>query len=242
MSTHRNNLGQPIGQPLPLWQPPPRPSRTTQVGQWCRLEPLDANRHSQELFRANSDDHDGGSWTYMAYGPFADFVAYHQWLECQARELDPLFFTIIDAHSGLPSGVASYLRITPQSGSIEIGHIHFSPRLQRSPAATEALFLLLEGAFSLGYRRVEWKCDVCNAPSRAAAERLGLRFEGVFRQATVYKGRNRDTAWYATIDSEWPALQGAFQRWLKPDNFDDLGQQRTRLSDLTRTALNHLAS
>jgi len=150
---------------------------------------------------------------------------------------DPLFFAILDKADGRAAGVASYLRITPAAGSIEVGHIHYSPRLQRSPAATEAMYLLMEQAFVLGYRRYEWKCDALNAASRAAAQRLGLSFEGIFRQATVYKGRNRDTAWYAAIDPEWPALREAFLAWLAPGNFDGTGGQRTRLADLTRPIL-----
>src|SRR5262249_37161472 len=143
------------------------------------------------------------------------------------------FFAVIDLPGGRPAGLVSYLRITPAAGSIEVGHIHYSPRLQRTPAATEAMFLMMRQAFESGYRRYEWKCDVLNAASRAAAERLGLSFEGVFRQATVYKGRNRDTAWYAAIDAEWPALREAFLGWLDPTNFDGAGRQRARLSDLT---------
>ena len=150
---------------------------------------------------------------------------------------DPLFFAIIDLADGQPAGVASYLRIVPASGSIEVGHIHYSPHLQRRPAATEAMFLLMQRAFELGYRRYEWKCDALNAPSRTAAQRLGLSFEGLFRQATTYKNRNRDTAWYAAIDTEWPALRAAFQAWLAPNNFDGNGQQRNRLTDSTRPIL-----
>jgi RimJ/RimL family protein N-acetyltransferase len=133
--------------------------------------------------------------------------------------------------------VASYLRIEPASGSIEVGHINYSPLLQRTPAATEAMYLMMQRVFDLGYRRYEWKCDALNARSRAAAQRLGLSFEGVFRQATVYKGRNRDTAWYAAIDQEWPALQAAFLQWLDPANFDEDGRQRLRLADLTSPVL-----
>src|SRR6185369_85184 len=144
------------------------------------------------------------------------------------------FFTVIDTSDDRPAGLASYLRIVPAAGSIEVGHIHFAPRLQRSPAATEAMYLMMKWAFESGYRRYEWKCDALNAPSRAAAQRLGLSFEGIFRQATVCKGRNRDTAWYAAIDSEWPALHTAFLAWLAPANFDSAGRQRIRLSDLTR--------
>ena len=144
---------------------------------------------------------------------------------------------MVDRASGRAAGVASYLRIDPPAGSIEVGHIAFAPPLQRTPAATEALFLLIRQAFELGYRRFEWKCDALNAPSRAAAARLGLSFEGIFRQATVYKRRNRDTAWFAAIDREWPALKAAFEQWLDPANFDEQGRQRARLSDLTAAAL-----
>src|SRR5262249_48188394 len=146
---------------------------------------------------------------------------------------DPMFFAIADATDGQAAGVASYLNIAPTQGSIEVGHLHFSPRLMRRPAATEAMYLMMEQAFELGYRRYEWKCNALNAASRAAAQRLGLSFEGVFRQAGVVKGRNRDTAWYAAIDSEWPSLREAFQTWLNPSNFDSCRQQK-RLSELTR--------
>jgi RimJ/RimL family protein N-acetyltransferase len=140
----------------------------------------------------------------------------------------------VELATGRPVGVASYLRINPAWGSIEVGGLHFSPRMQRSPIATEAMFLMMQRAFELGYRRYEWKCDALNAPSRAAAERLGLSYEGTFRQALVYRQRNRDTAWFAAIDAEWPALRAAFTRWLAPENFDASGRQRSRLSDLTR--------
>ncbi len=147
-----------------------------------------------------------------------------------------MFFAVIDKAHGRPAGVASYLRIAPANGSIEVGHIHYSPTLQRRPAATEAMYLMMKRAFELGYRRYEWKCDALNAASRSAAERLGLTFEGIFRQATVYKNRNRDSAWYAAVDADWPALRDAFEKWLEPGNFDAAGRQRVRLSDLTRLA------
>jgi RimJ/RimL family protein N-acetyltransferase len=232
-----NGLGQPIGFPLPDWAPPPAPSREAMPGRYCRLEPLDLDRHAQALFEADSADVEGRSWTYLAYGPFSDFPSYHTWLGANCLGADPLFFAVIDLAGDRPVGLVSYLRITPAAGSIEVGHIHYSPRLQRSPAATEAMFLMMKWAFEAGYRRYEWKCDALNAPSRAAAQRLGLSFEGVFRQATVYKGRNRDTAWYAAIDAEWPALRQAFLAWLDPANFDSSGRQRTRLSVLTRPIL-----
>ena len=149
---------------------------------------------------------------------------------------DPLFFAILDRADGKPAGVASYLRITPASGSIEVGHIHDAPRLQRSPAATEAMYLLMQRAFELGYRRYEWKCDALNAPSRAAALRLGFQYEGLFRQAVIYKGRNRDTTWFSIIDGEWPRLKRAYEQWLAPENFDGGGRQKRGLSELIQAA------
>lgn len=228
-----NSFGQPIGFPVPDWTPPPHPPHETLMGRFCRVEPLDAERHAADLFAANSLDQAGKMWTYLAYKSFARFEDYVDWVRSVAQGSDPQFYAIVDAATNKAVGVASYLRITPASGSIEVGHIAYSPLLQRHPAATEAMFLMMRNAFDLGYRRYEWKCDALNAGSRAAAQRLGLSFEGIFRQATVYKGRNRDTAWYATIDREWPALRAAFEQWLAPENFDQQGQQRTRLSDLT---------
>ena len=237
MEPTRNDLGQPIGFPLPGWAPPPAPPREPMEGRFSRLEPVHPDRHAADLFAADAADADGRSWTYLAYGPFRTLSDYRTWMCATCLGADPLFFAIIDTAEGKAVGVASYLRITPASGSIEVGHLHYSPRLQRSPAATEAMYLLMERAFELGYRRYEWKCDALNAASRAAAQRLGLSFEGVFRQATVYKGRNRDTAWYAAVDAEWPALREAFLAWLAPGNFDGAGRQRTRLTDLTRPIL-----
>ena len=228
-----NDFGQRIGFPLPSWVPPPIPPREPMTGRFCRLEPFDLDRHAAGLFEADGADAQGRSWTYLAYGPFSDFASYRDWLFATCLGDDPLFFAVIDAADGRPAGIVSFLRITPTAGSIEVGHIHYAPRLQRTPAATEAMYLMMKWAFENAYRRYEWKCDALNAPSRAAAQRLGLSFEGIFRQATVYKGRNRDTAWYAAIDSEWPALNQAFFTWLDPANFDETGQQRTRLSELT---------
>lgn len=236
-STTFNDLGQPVGFPLPGWSPPPAPTREPMVGRYCRLEPLDPDRHAATLFEAHAADADGRSWTYLAYGPFPTLESYTAWMKKSCLGDDPLFFAIIDAETGLPVGVASYLRIVPAAGAIEVGHLHYSSGLKRSQASTEAMYLMMARAFALGYRRYEWKCDTLNAASRAAAERLGFSFEGVFRQAIVYKGRNRDTAWYAIIDAEWPTLRTAFLAWLDPANFDADGQQRTRLSDLTRPLL-----
>ena len=232
-----NHLGQPIGDPVPAWTPPPRPARDAMSGAYCRLEPLDAARHAADLFEANRRDADGRMWTYLAYGPFDTLDAYRSWAERMAASDDPLFFAVVDTASGRAAGVASYLRIDPPNGAIEVGHIAYSPALQRTRASTEAMYLMMRRAFTLGYRRYEWKCDALNASSRAAAERLGFSFEGIFRQATVYKGRNRDTAWYAAIDRDWPRLERVFTRWLEPENFDDDGRQRARLEDLRAEAL-----
>jgi RimJ/RimL family protein N-acetyltransferase len=234
---HRNELGQPIGFPVPEWRRPPRPPRAPLTGRFCRLEPLDPPRHADALFAANALDADARHWTYLPYGPFADLAAYRAWMEATCLGDDPLFFTIVDAASDRPVGLASYLRIEPLAGSIEVGHLRFSSRLQRTPAATEAMVLMMRNAFALGYRRYEWKCDALNAPSRAAAQRLGLSFEGVFRHAWVMKGRNRDTAWFAATDRDWPALARAFEQWLAPDNFEADGRQRVRLSELTAPLL-----
>jgi RimJ/RimL family protein N-acetyltransferase len=221
-----NHLGQPIGDPVPGWTACPRPSRTPIEGRFCRIEPLDPARHAAALFEANRRDAEGRMWTYMAYGPFDSQSAYATWAEAAAKSEDPLFHAIVDLGTGTAVGVASYLRIEPAVGVIEVGHIAYSPLLQRRAAATEAMYLLLRRAFDeLGYRRYEWKCDALNAPSRAAADRLGFRFEGVFRQATLYKGRNRDTAWYAITDREWPARKAAFEAWLDPANFAPDGCQ-----------------
>ena len=202
-------------------------------GRFCLLEPLDAGKHAEALHAANVLNADGSMWTYMAYGPFATLDMYRKWVEGVAGGNDPMFFAIVDRATGKPLGVASYLRVDPANGCIEVGHLAYSPLLQRKPAASEAMYLMMAQAFRLGYRRYEWKCNALNAPSRAAAQRLGFSYEGIFRQATVVKGRNRDTAWYSIIDAEWPALRGAFEAWLAPANFDAGGKQRTRLSSLT---------
>ncbi len=237
MHTQLNPLGQPIGLPVPNWQPPALPSKEAMAGRFCRVEALNAERHASELFSANSLDAENRNWTYMTYGPFATFAEYRDWVSTSADSNDPMFFAIIDTASGKAVGVASYLRIDPRHGSIEVGHLQFSPLLQGKPAATEAMYLMIKRAFELGYRRYEWKCNSLNEPSRRAAQRLGLSYEGLFRQAAVVKGRNRDTAWYAAIDQEWPSLQAVFQQWLEPNNFDDSGRQKVALSALTAPLL-----
>jgi len=233
----QNALGQPIGAALPEgWAPPPRPVRGVMEGRHVRLEPL-LLAHAEALHDANGEDPEGQLWTYMGYGPFESLDAYRQWVGENTRDGDPMFYAVVRQEDGRPVGVSSYLRIAPTSGAIEVGNICYAPPLQRTVGATEAMYLMMRWVFEAGYRRYEWKCDALNAPSRRAAQRLGFSFEGVFRQATVYKGRNRDTAWYAAIDAEWPALSEAYEAWLDPANFDAEGRQRQSLGALTRPIL-----
>jgi RimJ/RimL family protein N-acetyltransferase len=223
----------PVGTALPGWTARAAPPRTAMVGQFCRVEPLDPARHADDLFAANSLDVAGRNWTYLFQEPFREIGPYRAWLEQVAKPDDPLFHAIIDLDTGKAVGVATFMRVDRNMGVIEVGNINYSPLLQRKPAATEAMFLMMSRVFDeLGYRRYEWKCDSLNAPSRAAALRLGFQYEGLFRQAVIYKGRNRDTTWYSIIDSEWPALRRAYQQWLAPENFDGKGEQRNSLGKL----------
>ncbi|MBR9651005.1 GNAT family N-acetyltransferase [Thalassovita aquimarina] len=220
-----------LGEAVPDWKPCPAPLGTVLEGRYARLEPLSAERHAALLFRA-FEDHDA-VWDYMGYGPFHSAAAYHRWVREMEAGDDPLFYAIQDVEAAAFGGVASFLRITPAMGVIELGHINLSPSLQKTRAATEAFFLMMQWAFDNGYRRFEWKCDARNMGSRRAAQRLGLSFEGVFRQHMIVKGRNRDTAWFSATDKDWPALAEAFRVWLSPGNFDADGRQVESLSDLT---------
>ncbi len=184
--------------------------------------------HADSLFGAYAEDPAGVMWTYMLNGPFGDVGEYRRFLEETCLGDDPMFFAVVVEGQAL--GVAAYLRINQSAGSVEVGHIAYSPALQRTTAATEAMYLMARRVFELGYRRYEWKCDALNAASRRAAERLGFTYEGTHRQALVYKGRNRDTAWYSILDSEWPAVRASLQTWLAPENFDAHGHQRTKLT------------
>ena len=227
-------LGDPIGEPLPDWTPPPAPSRFVLEGQYCRLEPLVLD-HAPALYAAHCKDAEGRNWTYLPEGPFADEAGYRDWVWRAAGSADPMHYTIITEKG--PVGTASFLRIAPGAGSIEVGFITYSPLLQRTRASTEAMYLMMKWVFEAGYRRYEWKCNALNGPSRVAAQRLGFSYEGVFRQAQIVKGANRDTAWYAAIDSEWPAIRDAMETWLAPANFDADGRQKQSLSALTRPIL-----
>ena len=238
MTDYVNELGQPIGFPVPGWQACEHPRGARLQGRLCRLEPIDPAVHATDLFAAFAEDRVGRNWTYMPYGPFASESELRAWIRSSCLGDDPCFFSIIDAASGKATGVASYLRIEPGVGVIEVGHIHFSPLMQGRPIATEAMYLMMRQVFDVwGYRRYEWKCDALNQPSRSAAGRLGFAFEGIFRQATMYKGRNRDTAWYALLDREWPVAKKAFEDWLDADNFDAAGRQKSSLSQTMRVAI-----
>jgi len=237
MPEHCNLLGQPVGAPVAGWSPRPRPPRTAIAGRFCTVEPLDPERHAAQLFAAYAEDREGRMWTYLPRGPYASPDEYRSFAETACQNDDPLVHTILDNNSGEAVGTASYMRIEPSVGVIEIGSITYSPRLQRRPAATEAMYLMMRRVFDeLGYRRYEWKCDSLNQPSRAAAARLGFRYEGLFRQASITRGGNRDTTWFSVIDSEWPALRTAFERWLDPANFATDGTQRHSLASLRSRA------
>ncbi|CUI00298.1 GNAT family N-acetyltransferase [Leisingera aquaemixtae] len=233
MTDFFNDHGQPIGAPLPHWTGARAPGHTGMAGRYCRVEPLEADRHSADLFEAFRQDRSDAVWTYMPYGPFAGPEALLTWVEANSGADTQPCFAIVNGASGKAEGVASYMRLQPEHGVIEVGGITFAPALQQTRAATEAMYLMMARVFNdLGYRRYEWKCDALNAPSRRAAERLGFTYEGLFRQAIVYKGRNRDTAWYSVLDSEWPQLEAAFKAWLDPANFDADGRQKQSLARL----------
>ncbi len=221
-----------LGAEVPGFVPPPRPGAEALEGRHVRLERLDADLHAADLHRAMAVD--DSLWDYMPYGPFGSTAAYHSWAKEMEGRDDPAFYTLRNTQTGHCGGVASYLRITPEAGTIEVGHICIAPEMQRGIVFTEAMYLMMRWAFEAGYRRYEWKCNALNLASRRAAQRLGFSYEGIFRQAAVVKGRNRDTAWFACIDTEWPALQRCYEAWLSPANFDAAGRQRERLSDLTQ--------
>lgn len=233
MEPARNSFDQPIGAPVPDWRGAGAPGREPLAGRYCRIEPVDVERHARDLYDAYSSAADGRDWTYLAVGPFDSFDAYREHLTRMAASADPLHHAVIDLATGKAVGTLALMRIDRANGVIEVGHVTYSPLLKRTRVATEAMFLLMNLVFdTLGYRRFEWKCDSLNAPSRAAALRYGFTFEGIFRQAIVYRGRNRDTAWFSIIDKEWPALRSSYTRWLDPANFDAQGRQVARLAEL----------
>jgi RimJ/RimL family protein N-acetyltransferase len=228
-----NEFGLPVGEAVPGWTPRSRPEAVTLTGERCRVEQLEASRHSDDLFAAWSGASDLRDWTYLAAGPFSQVDDFRRYVEAAAQSTDPRHYAVIDLETNRAVGTFSLMRHDPANGVIEVGFVVFSPLLKQTPVSTEAQYLLMAYVFdTLGYRRYEWKCDSLNAPSRKTAARLGFTFEGIFRQATVYKGRNRDTAWFSILDGEWPRLKRAFAAWLDAGNFDEQGRQRVSLAEL----------
>jgi len=221
-----NEHGQPIGEPVPDWKPVALPDAVKLPGRYCTLERLDPDRHADDLYAAYAAAPDARLWTYLPVGPFPTPASYRDWAVAAALSPDPRHYAVVDNVTGRALGTLALMRVDPTNGVIEVGYVVFSPALQRTAVSTDAQYLLMRYVFDdLGYRRYEWKCDSLNAPSRRTAERLGFAYEGTFRQAVVYKGRNRDTAWFALTDGDWPSVRDAFESWLDPANFDSNGQQ-----------------
>jgi RimJ/RimL family protein N-acetyltransferase len=231
VSPHLSAYGQPIGPPVEGWSERQAPRRIDLTGRYCRVMPVDVERDAAPLFDGYMLAADGRDWTYLAHERPASLTSFREYLAKNAASADPLHYAIIDRASERAVGTAALMRIEPAHGVIEVGYITFTPQLKRTRASSEAMYLLMRYVFDeLGYRRYEWKCDSLNAPSRAAAKRYGFEFEGVFRQAVVYKGRSRDTAWFSIIDKDWPRIRTAFETWLSPENFDAAGRQRRALA------------
>ncbi|ENF7815210.1 GNAT family N-acetyltransferase [Enterobacter soli] len=230
-----NQFGQPIGEELVDWQPRQHPDRVGLNGRYCRLEPLRVE-HAGALFAAYQQAEDTRSWTWLLREPDTTIAEYSQWIASVCELSDPIHFAVIDNQTQLPVGSLALMRIDPKNGVVEVGHVHFSPLMSRSPLSTEAQYLLMRYVFDeLGYRRYEWKCNSLNEPSRRAALRLGFQYEGRFRQALVVKGHNRDTDWFSILDKEWQALECAFQNWLATDNFTADGKQIRSLESWRET-------
>ena len=235
--SHLNQFDQPVGAALPDWQPRPHPERLNLQGRLCRLEPL-RSTHAGALFDAHRLAPDTRSWTWLLREPDATAEEFAEWVASVSELSDPIHFTVIDNQTRSPVGTLSLMRIDPKNGVVEVGHVHFSPQLSRTPESTEAQYLLMQYVFdTLGYRRYEWKCNSLNEPSRKAALRLGFQFEGRFRQALVTKGHNRDTDWFSILDKEWPALAKAFEGWLAIDNFTADGKQKRSLESWRETRI-----
>ncbi|GAB5483145.1 MAG: GNAT family protein [Parasphingorhabdus sp.] len=237
MKIFLNDLGQPVGECLGGWQGAALPVRRCLTGKFCGVEPLCVDTHSESLFAALSEDTSGRTWTYMRYGPFSSLGAFVEWMEDYCFSADPFFYAFVEKNTGRALGMATYCSISPSHGSIEVGHVNFAPSMQRTAMATEAMYLMARHAFRvLHYRRYEWRLDNLNAASHEAAKRLGFVYEGVFRNASNYKGRNRDTAWYSITHSEWDDLEIAFESWL--DHLDPVsGKQQKSLGEFIKTAV-----
>lgn len=229
-----NQYDQPIGLDVPGWNGCLRPTGETLTGKYCRLERANPQLHADDLFQAYQAATDERDWTYLSVGPFTDRQEFQRYLQQQSESKDPLHYVVIDRASGKALGTLALMRIDDKNGVVEVGFVIYSPALKHSRIATEAQFLLMSYALdTLGYRRYEWKCDSLNAPSQAAALRLGFQFEGIFRNLVIYKGRTRDTAWFSIINQEWPQLKQAYNAWLSESNFDSQGKQKVSLSQLT---------
>lgn len=234
--------GLPIGPKVADASAAKRPERVVLDGRYCRLEPVDAVRHGDQLWRASTPPDAASRYRYLFEAPPASRSEFDTWLAKAETSSDPLVFAVVDKKTGRCEGRQTLMRITPEHRCIEIGSIYWGPAISRSAVATEANFLFAKYAFDvLGYRRYEWKCDALNAPSRRAAERFGFTYEGLFRRAVIIKGRSRDTTWFAMVEDDWPALKAAYERWLDPNNFDNDGSQRTSLGDLTAKALERVS-
>ena len=221
-----------LGKGLPEWTARKLPPRKILEGRYCRLEPLDPKKHGDDLVAVFKTT-DPKSWVYLFHGPHTDEAGIRKWLNESATVGGFIYYTIIDLATGRAAGIASYMRMDPANGVIEVGSIHYSDKLKQTRASTEAMFLMIRHVFDdLGYRRYEWKCNSFNTPSRRTALRLGFRFEGIFRNHMIVKGHSRDTAWFAITDDEWQALKSAYEKWLAPDNFDSTGKQRASLSTM----------
>jgi RimJ/RimL family protein N-acetyltransferase len=216
---------------------PPHPKGISIEGRLVDLKPLIASEFAEELFISNAIDKEGINWAYLPYGPFESQADYAKWIKSFEEGDDPVFFAIISKKLKKAIGIASFLRINPTKGLIEVGHINYSPLLQKTTEATEAMFLMMKWVFDNGYRRYEWKCNALNLKSRRAAQRLGFSYEGVFRQMTISKGRNRDTAWFAIIDKEWAEIEKCFDQFLSESNFDNNGKSKVSLTSLTESLL-----
>lgn len=227
-----NEFNQLVGDQIENWSPCPCPSKNILSGRYCNLELLNIEKHSKDLFAALLFENNGESWTYLSCGPFEKIAEFNQWIETTTAKSDPILYAVLDKKTQMPIGISGYLRIFPEHGTIEIGHIHFSQKLKKTPLATEAIYLMISHAFDeLNYRRLEWKCNSLNEASKNAALRYGFQYEGTFRQMNVFKDRNRDTAWFSILDTEWPKLKIKFEKWLDKSNFDNNGNQLKRLQD-----------
>ena len=230
--TGTNALGQPIGINVPGWIPRELPSREPMQGRYCRIEPLDVDKHIDGIWAGVQLDPEGRNWTYSPPNKPDTIDGLRELLEANAASKDPFHHAIVDLTEVEAVGWATFMDMQPETGSMEVGYIHYTPRLQRKPTGTEAMYLMMRRAFDeLAYRRYAWRCHSLNGPSNAAAKRLGFTYEGTHRQSIVMNGRNRDTSWYSILESEWPAIKAAFEAWLDPSNFDSNGNQRRSLAE-----------